>query len=233
MNICAVVLAAGKGQRLGSKVSKPLVRLGTKQLLAYSLGTLSACPRISSIIVVANRSNRASVERCVAGLRLTKVFRVVNGGRRRQDSVQNALGALPAQCSHVLVHDGARPFVDAACLTRLIDGVRRTGAAIPGVPVKATVKEVLPSRSGSGGTVRRTPDRSLLWEVQTPQLFRKDIITKAYRVHGSDAATDDASLVERLGLPVSVVTGSYFNIKITTPDDLCIARAILRSRKAR
>ncbi|MDD4940659.1 MAG: 2-C-methyl-D-erythritol 4-phosphate cytidylyltransferase [Candidatus Omnitrophica bacterium] len=233
MNICAVVLAAGRGERLKSKVSKPLVRLGSKQVLEYSLRVLSACPEIASIVVVANRSNRRAVVQCVRASGSKKVIGVVNGGTRRQDSVKNGLGALAPECGYVMVHDAARPFVDAACLARLIRAARRTGAAIPGVPVKATIKEIVPARPGSGGIVRQTLDRSRLWEIQTPQLFRKDIVLKAYRACAGAAVTDDAGLVEKLGVEVAVVMGAYGNIKITTPEDLRVARAFVHARSTR
>lgn len=233
MRICAIVLAAGKGARLKSKVSKPLVLLGRRPVLAYSLRLMAACPRVYSVIVAASRSNRRAVERCVAASRLKKPVIVVNGGARRQDSVRNALRRIPRECGYVLVHDAARPFADARCLARLIRGVVATGAVIPAVPVKSTIKEVSPRSPGACGIVRRTLERSMLREVQTPQLFRKDIIVRAYQRHGARAATDDAGLVEKLGVPVAVVAGSYDNIKITTPEDLRAVRALLRARSIR
>jgi 2-C-methyl-D-erythritol 4-phosphate cytidylyltransferase len=230
MFICAIVVAAGKSERLRSKVSKPLVRLGSKQVLFYSLKTLSECPDVRQVIVVANRSNRGSIGRLISLWRLPKIAGVVEGGERRQDSVASGLNALAPQCSHVLIHDAARPYVDQASLKRLTSAVLKTGAAILGVPVKSTIKEARSSGGRSMPVVRQTLDRGLLWEIQTPQAFRKDILIKAYNSFGMINVTDDSALVEKLGIPVSLVMGSYANIKITTPDDLHVAAALLKKR---
>jgi 2-C-methyl-D-erythritol 4-phosphate cytidylyltransferase len=231
INICAVVVAAGKGVRLQSKISKPLVRLGPKNILAYSLQTLSECADIKSIIVVANRSNLSAVKRSITSLRLPQVSDVVQGGERRQDSVRSGLDAVPAECNYVLIHDAARPFLDSASLKRLIIGVRKTGAAILGVPVKCTIKETVRQRRARRQVVKATLDRERLWEIQTPQAFRKDIILKAYNSFGMINVTDDSALVEKLAIPVSMVMGSYMNIKITTPEDIHVAAALLEKRR--
>ncbi|MFA5100013.1 MAG: 2-C-methyl-D-erythritol 4-phosphate cytidylyltransferase [Candidatus Omnitrophota bacterium] len=233
MYTCAIVVAAGKGARLRSAVSKPLVRLGQKPVLLYSLQTLSECPRIKAVVVVANRSNRQAIKRMISAYGLSKVIGIVEGGERRQDSVISGLKALPKQCDYVFIHDAARPLIDTASLERLIKGVQKTGAAIPGVPVKSTIKEV--QRSGGSGASRviRTLDRGRLWEIQTPQAFKKSIIMKAYDSFGMIEVTDDSALVEKLGVPVSLIMGSYENMKITTPEDLCMAAALLKERNAR
>lgn len=230
MYICAIVVAAGKSERLRSKVSKPLVCLGSKQVLFYSLKTFSECPDVRQVIVVANRSNRASIRRLISLWRMPKIAGVVEGGERRQDSVANGLNSLAPQCSHVLIHDSARPFVDKPSLKRLISAVSKTGAAILGVPVKSTIKEARVTSGRSMPAVRQTLDRRLLWEIQTPQAFRKDILLKAYNSFGMINVTDDSALVEKLGIPVSLVMGSYANIKITTPEDLHAAAALLKKR---
>jgi 2-C-methyl-D-erythritol 4-phosphate cytidylyltransferase len=230
MFICAIVVAAGKSERLRSKVSKPLVRLGSRQILYYSLKTLSECPDVRQVIVVANRSNRGSIGRLIKLWRMPKIAGVVDGGERRQDSVANGLNALAPQCSHVLIHDSARPFIDRASLKRLISAVSKTGAAILGVPVKSTIKEARAYGAGSIPVVGQTLDRGLLWEIQTPQAFRKDILLKAYNSFGMIDVTDDSALVEKLGIPVFLVMGSYANIKITTPEDLYAAAALLKKR---
>jgi 2-C-methyl-D-erythritol 4-phosphate cytidylyltransferase len=233
MHTCAIVVAAGKGARLKSKVSKPLVRLGSKPILWYSLQTLSRCTHIKAIVVVANRSNRQAIKRMISGFRLSKICGIVDGGDRRQDSVVNGLNALPSLCDHVLIHDAARPLLDAASIERLIQGMQKTGAAILGVPEKSTIKEALgPSRSGVL-SVGHTLNRDRLWEIQTPQAFRKDIIMKAYNSFGMIEVTDDSALVEKLGVGVSLIMGSYANIKITTPEDVCVAAALLKKRNAR
>ncbi len=230
MFITAIVLAAGKGSRLKSRISKPLVKLGAEPVLLYSLRAFAACRRVNSIIVAANEANIGAVKRAVALSGITKVSAVVLGGARRQDSVGNALKVLPDKCDYCLIHDAARPLIDAASVNRLISAVIRTKAAILGVPVKSTVKEAAISRSGSV-IVKRTLDRGKLWEIQTPQAFSRGVLDKAYALFGAADATDDASLVEKLGVRISLVAGSYSNIKITTPGDVKIAGALLGMRR--
>jgi 2-C-methyl-D-erythritol 4-phosphate cytidylyltransferase len=147
---------------------------------------------------------------------------VVLGGKRRQDSVTRALAALPGKAELVLIHDCARPFIDAGLVSAVIREAEKSGAAVVGVPVKATIKEV------HRGSVKKTLDRKKLWEIQTPQVFKKAVIVEAYKRFGRKTVTDDASLAERVGRRVSVVTGSYSNIKVTTPEDIAIAEAILK-----
>jgi len=233
MHIYAIIVAAGRGVRLQSAVSKPLVRLGAKPMLWYSLQTLSNCPSIEGIIVVANRSNRQSIKRMLLSARLSKAAGIVDGGERRQDSVMNGLNALPGQCDYVLIHDAARPLLDSASLGRLIKTVRKTGAAILGVPVKSTVKEAQGASGAGASRVGQTLKRDRLWEIQTPQAFKKSIILKACNSFGMIKVTDDSALVEKLGVPVSLVMGSYENIKVTTPEDVCVASALLKKRNVR
>lgn len=225
----AIILAAGSGSRLKSKVSKPLVCLNGKPLLRYSLDTLYSHPLITDVIVTCNAGNERGLKRLIRSAGLCKKKLVcVRGGDRRQDSVRNALEALDPRCSIVLIHDGGRPFVDAALITRVIRAACVRGAAIAAVPVKATVKEV----EGRGSkVVGKTLDRALLWEVQTPQVFEKNLIIGAFRRFGAGDVTDDASLVEKANAPVELVESSYFNIKVTTPEDLVLAQAIARHRK--
>ncbi len=229
--VTAIILAAGRGERLRSRVSKPLVKLAGKPLLCHSLETLAGCSQVTSIILVVNQHNRRAVELLVKKNRYTKVCAVVPGGARRQDSVQQALDRLPQACvpsSLVLVHDAARPFISGKVLSHLLHAARKFSAAIPAVPVKATVKEV-ESRLGRC-QVKKTADRSVLWEVQTPQVFGKNLILEAYRRFGRQDVTDDAALVEKLGVAVQVVAGSYAQIKVTTPEDMIIAEAIAAHR---
>jgi 2-C-methyl-D-erythritol 4-phosphate cytidylyltransferase len=155
---------------------------------------------------------------------LYKVKRIVPGGRERQESVR--LGLKELDTDWVLVHDAVRPFVSHEAISRLLDAVRMHGAAILAVPVKDTVKLV-----NDAGIVEGTPDRKRLWAVQTPQAFRREWLVKAHeQASGEPAATDDAMLVEQLGIDVRVVEGEYTNIKLTTPDDLIWAEAIYRTR---
>lgn len=217
------MLAAGKGVRLQSKIPKPLARINSKPVIIYSLETLSRYPSVKDIILVVNSKNSKSIIKEVKKRRIKKIEKIIQGGRRRQDSVFNGLKALDNDTHLVLIHDAARPFIDKHTLTALIKTAKNSGAAIAGVPVKATIKRV----SGKF-IVRKTIEREGLWEIQTPQVFKKDLILMAYKKFGKQDATDDAMLVERLGEKVSVVLSSYNNIKITTPEDLKLAKVIAK-----
>jgi 2-C-methyl-D-erythritol 4-phosphate cytidylyltransferase len=230
MSITAIVLAAGRGERLGAGVSKPLVALAGKPVLWYSLNVFARHRAITGIIVVANKDNLPGIERVIRTYRIPKVLHVILGGRRRQDSVRRGLEAVGAQSELVVIHDSGRPFIKAGLLSAAIQAAKVCGAAIAGVPVKATIKEVGRARSGVRRYVRKTFDRRTLIEAQTPQVFRRELICRAYQKYWRRDSTDDASMVERLGSPVAVVTGSYSNIKITTPEDLIVARALVEKR---
>lgn len=226
MRLEAIVLAAGRGARLKSKIPKPLARIIRKPLIIYSLVTLSKHPLIKGIIMVVNARNIQSIIKEIRKYRIRKIEKIVQGGRRRQDSVFNGIKAADKSTDLVLIHDAARPFIDKDTLTSVIKTAQNTGAAIVGVPVKATIK-----RLTGKFVVKATIEREGLWEIQTPQVFKKRLILNAYKKFGNADVTDDAMLVEKLGQRVSVVLGSYNNIKVTTPEDLKLAKAILKSFK--
>lgn len=224
MNITAIVLAAGKGRRFKSKVPKPLAKIRFKPVLIYSLESLCRHPRIRKIIIVANAANFKKILSLIKRYHINKVACVVLGGKRRQDSVSCGLKRIiDDDCDFVLIHDSARPFTDSKIISRVIEKAKKSGCAIAGVPVKATIKKAVSSNSR---IVDKTLDRRMLWEIQTPQVFRKDLILSAYKKFKNVPVTDDASLVEKLGRKVSIVLGSYNNIKITTPEDLALAQYI-------
>jgi 2-C-methyl-D-erythritol 4-phosphate cytidylyltransferase len=231
MYVTAILLAAGKGLRLKSKISKPLIKIDSQPLIVYSLNTLGKHPYIKDIIVVANPRNLQELRKTIKQFRIDKIKDVVLGGEVRRASVANGLRAIDNHTDLVLIHDAVRPFIDKEMVSSVIKTAKSYGAAIVGVPVKATIKKV--TRHTSHVTrqfmVEETIDRNGLWEIQTPQVFRKGLILKAYDKFGDIDVTDDAMLVERLGAKVSVVKGSYNNIKITTPEDLIIAQAIARA----
>jgi len=230
MFVTAIVLAAGMGLRFKLKTPKPLVELRAKPIIIYSLSVLNRHPSVGSIIVVVNNKNSKRIIKIIKQHKINKVCQIVNGGRRRQDSVLNAFKAIDIKTELVLIHDAVRPFIDKKLVSSVITEAKKFGAAIVGVPVKATIKEVQSSefRVQSRFLVKKTLNRESLWEIQTPQVFRKDLILKAYEKFGNIDATDDSILVERLGAKVSVVLGSYNNIKVTTPEDLVIAEAIAK-----
>jgi len=236
--ITVIVVAAGKSERLKNKISKPLIKINSKPILIYSLEVFNKLLEINEIIVVANTANLESVKRLVARYKINKVKQIVLGGARRQDSVLNGLFAMNPRTNLVLVHDGGRPFVSRKIVSDVIKETLKTGAAVPGIPVKATLKKVtksqghLPCRQAGKVTgklvVKETVDRSDLWEAQTPQGFRADLLFVAYNRFKDIDVTDDAGVLEKFGIPVSMVSSDARNIKITTPEDLIIAEAIAK-----
>lgn len=215
----AILLAAGSGKRLNSSVAKPLVKMAGRPLVFYSLRTLNEHPAIDEIVVVANRANRRAIADIISKNSFRKVKALVLGGLRRQDSVYNGLQAISGKSKLVLIHDSARPFVEPCSITKVIGKAKIYGAAILAVKPKATIKSSRPDN-----TVSKTFDRNKLWEVQTPQVFKKEIILAAFKKYSRCPVTDDASLVERLGKKVKIVEGAYGNIKITTNEDLKFAK---------
>jgi 2-C-methyl-D-erythritol 4-phosphate cytidylyltransferase len=221
----AVVVAAGRSTRMG--FDKLWADLGGRPVLAWSLAALSASASVDRLVVVTSDDRRDDAWRLVgrtvpAGLR----GRVVPGGERRRDSVAAGLAAL-GECAWLLVHDAARPFLTEATIARGLDAMRMTGACVAALPARDTIKRVRADR-----TVVETPPREELWTVQTPQLFRRDLLLDALSATDDDA-TDEAALVERIGGTVRVFEGDTMAFKITTPDDLEIARALLAVRQRR
>ncbi|MDD5669182.1 MAG: 2-C-methyl-D-erythritol 4-phosphate cytidylyltransferase [Candidatus Omnitrophica bacterium] len=229
MSVTAILLAAGQGLRLKTGVSKPLVLLNKKPLIQYSLETLNSHPDISALIVVVHPDNKKKVCSLIKRLGIDKVKGVIEGGIRRQDSVFNGLSMLDPSADSVLIHDSARPFIENKCITETVREALKSGAAVTGVPVKSTIKQVLVSKRNPGvSIVVKTLPRENLWEIQTPQVFKKKIILEAFAAFGDSDVTDDAMMVEKLGYPVRIVRGSYNNIKITTPEDLIVGEAIAK-----
>jgi 2-C-methyl-D-erythritol 4-phosphate cytidylyltransferase/2-C-methyl-D-erythritol 2,4-cyclodiphosphate synthase len=219
----AIVPAAGAGTRLPGPVGKPFLPLGDEPILTRTIGALSACDRVTAVVVAVAA---AHVERARALLATpvgTKVTAVVPGGATRRASVAAGLAAI-RDGDWVVVHDGVRPFVSPDLVARVLDAAGATGAATAALPVTDTVKAV------DGDRVQRTVDRQGLYTVQTPQAFRADLLRDAHgRVPAEAPVTDDAELVERMGGTVAVVTGDPANIKITTPEDYALTRARLEA----
>lgn len=232
MHVTAIVLAAGQGVRFTGRVAKLLVKIRSHPAIAYSLKTFQVHPEIKDIILVVNAPNKKALTGIAAKYRIKKIKAICYGGRLRQDSVAAGLGALGREAEIVLIHDGARPFVDKETISRAIQSAKKYGAAIAAVPVKATIKEAAGTLgfqdTRTSVLVERTLDRDTLWEAQTPQVFKRKLILEAYRKFGRRQVTDDAALAEKVGAKVRLVMGSYSNIKITTPEDLIVAKAISR-----
>ena len=216
----AVIVAAGESQRMGG-IDKVLAALGGEPLLVRATRPFQECPLVDQIVVVVSGEKEEQCRRLVTGEGWSKVSDVCLGGRRRQDSVAAGLKRLK-NCDWAIIHDGARPLVTADLIERGLEAAGETGAAVAAVPVTDTIKV-----AGNDRIVRQTPPRQNLWAVQTPQVFRIDIITEAYSRANGDV-TDDASLVEQSGYRVKLFMGSYDNIKVTTPDDLALAEVLWR-----
>ncbi len=214
----AIIVAAGESKRMGG-VDKVFALLGGKPLLGRVIDTFQGCSAINQIVVVLSEQNLERGRKLVAEQGWSMVADVCPGGRRRQDSVVAGLSRL-SHCHWVVIHDGARPLVTMDLIERGLEAAKETGAAVAAVPVTDTIKVV-----GDDAIVHQTLPRRNLWSVQTPQVFRIDMITEAYR-QAKDDVTDDASLVEQLGYKVKLYTGSYDNIKITTPDDMALAEIL-------
>jgi len=228
MYVTAIVLAAGKGLRFNSRISKPLAKINSKPIITYCLNTLSKHPYIRDIIVAANSRNLKDLVSKIGQYEIGKIKDIVLGGKRRQNSVCNALKTMDKRTDLVLIHDGVRPFIEKKTISSLIKEAQSYGAAIAGVPVRATIKKIKNQKSKIK-IVEETIDRGNLWEIQTPQVFRKDLILEAYKKFRDFVVTDDSMLLEKLGVNVRVVKSSYNNIKITTPEDLVVAEAISKN----
>jgi 2-C-methyl-D-erythritol 4-phosphate cytidylyltransferase len=220
--VAVVIVAAGEGRRMEG-IDKVLVPLAGEPLLLRTTRPFQQCPAVSQIVVVVSGQKEQQCRTLVAGPDWSKVTEICLGGDRRQDSVAAGLKRL-REFDWVIIHDGARPLVTVDLIERGLEAARETGAAAAAVPVTDTIKTV-----DANGIVRQTLPRQNLRAVQTPQVFRFDVIQIAHYQDIEDV-TDDASLVERLGHKVKLYMGSYDNIKVTTPADLALAEIILRRR---
>ena len=218
--IGAVIVAAGRSTRMGG-VDKTFAPLLGAPLIAHAVEAFEAHPGVSEIALVLAADSVQRGRELAAARGWSKVGAVCPGGDCRQDSVYNGLQAL-APCDLVMVHDGARPCVDAATLDRGIRAASEHGAAVAGMPVKDTIKRVSPSL-----VIEETPERAALWQAQTPQVFRYELLLEAHQRCDGDF-TDDAAMVESLGHRVRMFEGAYENIKVTTAGDLVVAEAFLR-----
>ncbi|MBB6734911.1 2-C-methyl-D-erythritol 4-phosphate cytidylyltransferase [Cohnella zeiphila] len=225
MNWGVVVVAAGRGTRMGAQGNKVYLPLAGRPILAHALETFARCPSVDSIAVVVapgEEEMAAAAVRELAPADSAKVRAIVAGGAERQESVGAGLAALDTE--GVLVHDAARPLVTGGQIEACCRAAERFGAAALAVPVKDTIKV-----EGEPGFMTATPDRKTLWAVQTPQAFVRRELIEAHRAAKEEgaAATDDTMLMERLGRKVAIVPGDYRNLKITTPEDLPVAELFL------
>ncbi|MFC2034623.1 2-C-methyl-D-erythritol 4-phosphate cytidylyltransferase [Chloroflexota bacterium] len=218
----AIIVAAGSSRRMGG-IDKVWALLGGKPILTRVIDIFQKCASIDQIVIVLSRLNLEQGQRLVTEQGWSKVTDVCTGGRRRQDSVVAGLNQLN-HCSWVVIHDGARPLVTVNLINCGLQTSTETGAAVAAVPVTNTIK-----LAGDDRFIRETPPRRNLWAVQTPQIFRFNIIAEAYQ-QARDEVTDDATLVEQAGYRIKLYMGSYSNIKVTTPNDLAIANVLWKNQ---
>jgi 2-C-methyl-D-erythritol 4-phosphate cytidylyltransferase len=232
MSVDVIIPAGGAGKRMGGASSKQFMDLDGTPILARTLGVFNRMEKINRIVLVVPQDEIEFAKTAIVDrYHLSRVWQVLSGGQERQDSVRNGIFALGPQAASddiVVIHDAVRPFVTEELILKSVDECRRYGAVTLGVPVKDTVKQV-----DAEGVVGRTVDRTVFWLTQTPQTFRRSIISEAYgRAYEEGfCGTDDASLVERIGVNVRMIFGSYENIKITTQEDMEYGEFILRKRK--
>lgn len=225
MEFALIIPSAGSGSRSGQQIPKQYVEILGRRVLAHTLGAFAVLPECIEIIVAIDEAWRDVAENCAKGIDRVAF---VTGGIDRQDSISNALSHIQSSVELVLVHDAARPCVTRQVIERVVEMATRTGGAIPALPINETVKRV-----DSAGLIIETLTRAELRAAQTPQGFRRDLLLRAYQhaVSEGATATDDASLVEAYGAEVSIVEGSWENIKITLPEDFKRAEEILSQRQ--
>ncbi len=230
MKTQAIIAMAGTGQRLGADVPKPFVLLDNIPLFVYCLKAFEESNRTDSVILVVHPDWVEYAKEAVLNNKINKVKKVVAGAKVRVRSVFNGLQVLDMDTDIVVVHDGVRPFVSFELIDEVISRCYNEDAVVVAVPVKYTVKMV---DNNSGRFVKKTLDRTQLWEAQTPQVFKRDILLAAYARFGRQLDvdgglfTDEACMVEQCGYKVRIVMGEYRNIKITTKEDIVIAESFL------
>lgn len=221
--VTVIIAAAGQGKRMGMIKNKVFLPLQGEPVLLHSIRAFSDCPQIDKLVIVAAAEEIEEVTSMLNAVEGIKQWQIVAGGMERQHSISNALDLLQDEQGIVMVHDGARPLISSRIIVEVLAAAKIHRAAGVAVPVKDTIKTV-----DKNGFIIDTPDRSNLWAIQTPQAFDLELLRNAYNKAFQDkiVGTDDAMLVERLGVPVKIVPGAYENIKITTPEDLVVAKAL-------
>ena len=224
----AIILAAGKGIRMGKEKGKLFLPLQGRPLLAWTLLVFESFREIEEIIVVVPPGEEDEYQKnFLLPYNISKAKKLIPGGPQRQDSLWNGFQEIYPPCKLVVVHDGARPFLEEEILKNALEAAESSGAAVVAIPVKDTIKV-----EDGTGMVRQTLSRNNLWLAQTPQVYQYPILKKALEKAKDEDfyGTDDSSLVERIGFPIKIVPGSYENIKVTTPEDLIFGEAILQRR---
>ena len=222
-----IIVAAGSGKRMKRNINKQFIKLNEKEIIAHTIDVFYKNENINEIIVCIKKEEEKFFKEQILEKNNFKNIKIAYGGKERQDSIYNGLKSVDKNCQIVLIHDGARPFVDNRIIEESILIAKQKKAVVVGVPVKDTIKIVM------DGNITDTPNRANLWSAQTPQTFDYKLITKAYdeAYKSNYYGTDDSMLVENIGQEVTMIMGSYENIKITSPEDLNIGEQILSLRK--
>jgi len=230
MKAIALIPAAGSGIRMGSTIKKPYLLLVGRPILYHTLAAFDIAPSVERIIIAVAPGEEACCEtEVVRKFPFKKMITIIAGGERRQESVSRLLEQVPQDTALVLIHDGARPLISVDLIERALAETKKWQATVAAVPVKDTIQA-----TDEAGFVRETLPREQLWSIQTPQAFDLQLIREAHQKALEDGfiGTDEGSLVTRLGRPVKIIMGAYDNIKVTTPEDLIIAEALLKNRTA-
>ena len=222
-----IIVAAGSGKRMNMDINKQFIKLNKKEIIAHTIDVFYKNKNVDEIIVCIKKEEEELFKDKIINKYSFKNIKIAYGGKERQDSIYNGLKCLDDKCDIVLIHDGARPFVDDRIINESIKVAREKKAVVVGTPVKDTIKVVC------DGIINDTPNRVNLWAAQTPQVFEYKLITKAYEkaYENNYYGTDDSMLVENIGQEVAMIMGSYDNIKITSPEDISIGEQILSLRK--
>lgn len=230
MRVTSIILAAGEGRRMGGEISKTYLPIAGRPLVLRTLDRMFSARTVDNVVLVIAAGELA---RCESMLRNDVELRgrpwiLQSGGATRQQSAKRGLERVGADTDIVIIHDGARPFVSAALIDRCVKAAADKGAVVIGLPVRDTIKVVAPE-----GLIQSTPERGNLWEIQTPQVFRRELIVAAHERAEREGArvTDDAMVVERTGAPVYVLEGERNNFKITLPEDIWLAEILIREGK--
>lgn len=222
-----IIVAAGTGSRMKANINKQFIKLNDKEIITYTIEKFYNNKNINDIVIVIKEDEAEFFKKEILDKYSFNNIKIVYGGKERQDSVYNGIKVLDKNCKYVLVHDGARPFVNEDIINRSLEEVQKYKSVVVGVPVKDTIKVV-----NNNNYIVDTPNRSTLWSVQTPQTFDYSVIKRAYEdaFDNNFYGTDDAMLVERIGYTVKMIYGSYNNIKVTTTEDIDIGIQILNSK---
>ncbi len=219
----AIIVAAGKSERMGPGTDKAFLSLVNKPIVAWSLLAFERCPDVDKIVLVVRKDQIVASKAVVQMFGISKIHAIVSGGSKRQESVQAGLAACDIDTRYVIVHDGARPCITSDAISDIVKAVRRSPAVTFGCKITDTVKRV-----EKGGTVAATEERDKLWAVQTPQAFQIKVLREAYKALGKREVTDDCHAVELNSGTVKIIENRLPNFKITTVEDLQIAGSILK-----